>query len=178
MAPQAAGTRGRRLTVRLFVYGTLAPGSEAWPVLEPWTVGVPRLDAVAGRLYDTGRGYPAATFGDRPPPADQTGVVEGQTGVVEGQTGVVEGQTGVVEGQTGVVEGIVVTIDPARAEEALAALDRYEGAEYRRVAVRTRGGVEAAAYDWIAPIDGLHPIPGGSWPDAERQAETRRRDRR
>ncbi|HUI47841.1 MAG TPA: gamma-glutamylcyclotransferase family protein [Acidimicrobiia bacterium] len=157
MAPQAAGTRGRRLTVRLFVYGTLAPGSEAWPVLEPWTVGVPRLDAVAGRLYDTGRGYPAATFGDRPPPADQTGVVEGQTGVVE---------------------GIVVTIDPARAEEALAALDRYEGAEYRRVAVRTRGGVEAAAYDWIAPIDGLHPIPGGSWPDAERQAETRRRDRR
>jgi gamma-glutamylcyclotransferase (GGCT)/AIG2-like uncharacterized protein YtfP len=50
------------LTVRLFVYGTLAPGDEAWPVLERWVVGEPVDDAVAGRLYDTGRGYPAATF--------------------------------------------------------------------------------------------------------------------
>jgi gamma-glutamylcyclotransferase (GGCT)/AIG2-like uncharacterized protein YtfP len=50
------------LTLRLFVYGTLAPRHEAWPVLEPWVVGEPRADAVAGRLYDTGRGYPAATF--------------------------------------------------------------------------------------------------------------------
>jgi gamma-glutamylcyclotransferase (GGCT)/AIG2-like uncharacterized protein YtfP len=50
------------LTDRLFVYGTLAPGDEAWPVLEPWVVGEPVADAVAGRLYDTGRGYPAATF--------------------------------------------------------------------------------------------------------------------
>ena len=50
------------MTVRLFVYGTLAPGDEAWPLLEPWVVGDPRADAVAGCLYDTGRGYPAATF--------------------------------------------------------------------------------------------------------------------
>jgi gamma-glutamylcyclotransferase (GGCT)/AIG2-like uncharacterized protein YtfP len=50
------------LTVRLFVYGTLAPGDEAWPVLEPWIVGKPVADAVAGCLYDTRRGYPAATF--------------------------------------------------------------------------------------------------------------------
>ena len=52
------------MTVRLFVYGTLAPGDEAWSVLEPWVVGEPVADAVAGRLYDTGRGYPAATFSE------------------------------------------------------------------------------------------------------------------
>jgi gamma-glutamylcyclotransferase (GGCT)/AIG2-like uncharacterized protein YtfP len=50
------------VTDRLFVYGTLAPGHGAWPVLEPWVVGDPGADAVAGQLYDTGRGYPGATF--------------------------------------------------------------------------------------------------------------------
>ena len=48
--------------VALFVYGTLAPGRRAWRFLEPYTVEV-RPAAVAGRLYDTGRGYPAAVFG-------------------------------------------------------------------------------------------------------------------
>jgi gamma-glutamylcyclotransferase (GGCT)/AIG2-like uncharacterized protein YtfP len=47
---------------RLFVYGTLAPGGGAWHVLAPWAVGEVRADAVAGVLYDTGRGYPGATF--------------------------------------------------------------------------------------------------------------------
>jgi gamma-glutamylcyclotransferase (GGCT)/AIG2-like uncharacterized protein YtfP len=46
----------------LFVYGTLAPGGEAWPHLERWTVGAPVADAVAGQLYDTGHGYPCAVF--------------------------------------------------------------------------------------------------------------------
>ena len=57
---------------RLFVYGTLVPGAAAWSVLAPWVVGAARADAVAGRLYDTGRGYPAATL--RAPAA---GVVHG-----------------------------------------------------------------------------------------------------
>jgi gamma-glutamylcyclotransferase (GGCT)/AIG2-like uncharacterized protein YtfP len=53
--------------LKLFVYGTLAPGNDAWSVLEPWVSGAPDADAVTGRLYDTGRGYPAATFaGDEP----------------------------------------------------------------------------------------------------------------
>jgi gamma-glutamylcyclotransferase (GGCT)/AIG2-like uncharacterized protein YtfP len=47
---------------RLFVYGTLAPGREAWSVLERWSTGVHQPAAVRGRLFDTGRGYPAATF--------------------------------------------------------------------------------------------------------------------
>jgi gamma-glutamylcyclotransferase (GGCT)/AIG2-like uncharacterized protein YtfP len=50
------------VTDRLFVYGSLAPGHDAWSVLEPWVVGAPDADAVPGRLYDTGRGYPGATF--------------------------------------------------------------------------------------------------------------------
>ena len=65
MAPPAQGPRRREreLTNRLFVYGTLMPEHEAWPVLERWTVGAPRRDAVRGELFDTGRGYPCATFG-------------------------------------------------------------------------------------------------------------------
>jgi gamma-glutamylcyclotransferase (GGCT)/AIG2-like uncharacterized protein YtfP len=46
---------------RLFVYGTLMPGHPLWPVLAPyadaWEDGV-----AAGRLWDTGHGYPAVRF--------------------------------------------------------------------------------------------------------------------
>ena len=64
---RAARSRKRRarpsIDHRLFVYGTLAPGHEAWPVLEPWVVGAPASPTRSpGCLYDTGRGYPAATF--------------------------------------------------------------------------------------------------------------------
>ena len=51
--------------ITLFVYGTLMPGQRAWSTLEPhvhaaWETAIP------GRLYDTGRGYPAAVLGDGP----------------------------------------------------------------------------------------------------------------
>lgn len=49
----------------------------------------------------------------------------------------------------GTVRGVVVQLDPARLNAALAALDRYEGPEYERVRVRTEGGVDAYAYGWI-----------------------------
>jgi fatty-acyl-CoA synthase len=123
------------LTVRLFVYGTLAPGHEAWPVLEPWVVGDPTTDAVVGQLYDTGRGYPAATF----PPNDP---------------------------YRNLVHGNVVTLDPDRASAALEALDRYEGPEYARVAVRTQAGLEAVTYAWVAPLTACRPVAGGRWHDA------------
>ena len=47
----------------LFVYGTLRPGEQRWPFLEPYVEdsGVP--DLAPGTLYDTGCGYPAAVFG-------------------------------------------------------------------------------------------------------------------
>ena len=158
MAPQAQGARSRRrgahgraLTTRLFVYGTLAPGRDAWPVLEPWVVGDPQPDAVAGCLYDTGRGYPAATFGA--PESDES-LNESSTRIT-----------------TGLVHGTVLALDPARAGAALAALDRYEGHEYQRISVRTRAGLEAAAYAWIAPLAGCRPVPNGRWDDRP-QAET------
>ena len=56
----------------LFVYGTLQPGDVRWPLLAPYVAddGVP--DTVAGRVYDTGRGYPAACF-------DEPGTILGRT---------------------------------------------------------------------------------------------------
>ncbi len=51
------------MTQRLFVYGTLMPDHEAWPVVEPYAQAVAPT-VVRGRLYDTGAGYPAARFGE------------------------------------------------------------------------------------------------------------------
>ena len=45
----------------LFVYGTLMPGHLRWPVLERHAAGW-RPAAVEGRIYDSGRGWPAAVF--------------------------------------------------------------------------------------------------------------------
>lgn len=46
---------------RLFVYGTLMPGEPRWPELAPHAL---RWEPVVaeGRLWDTGRGYPAVRF--------------------------------------------------------------------------------------------------------------------
>jgi gamma-glutamylcyclotransferase (GGCT)/AIG2-like uncharacterized protein YtfP len=125
------------LSVRLFVYGTLAPGHDAWPVLEPWVVGESLADAVTGRLYDTGRGYPAATFEPDPDP----------------------------DRAEPLVHGTVVTLDPARAPAALRALDRYEGREYERITVRTQAGLDVATYAWTAPLTGCRPLGAGRWVD-------------
>ncbi|MDQ1384413.1 MAG: hypothetical protein QOG65_1792 [Actinomycetota bacterium] len=115
----------------IFAYGTLLPDHDAWPVLEPWVVDAPRPDAVAGRLYDTGRGYPAATF------------------------------TGDPEAAGSVVHGMVLTLDPSRSKAALAALDRYEGDDYRRIAVRTEAGQACETYTWIGTLAGCRLVPGG-----------------
>jgi gamma-glutamylcyclotransferase (GGCT)/AIG2-like uncharacterized protein YtfP len=114
----------------VFVYGTLVPGAEAWPRLQRWCTGEPRPDAVPGLLYDTGRGYPAATF---------------------------------AAAATGLVHGVVVEIEPRRAGEAMARLDRYEGPEYERIEVRTTAGADVFTYAWIAPLDGCVPVPDGRW---------------
>jgi gamma-glutamylcyclotransferase (GGCT)/AIG2-like uncharacterized protein YtfP len=46
----------------LFVYGTLRPGQLRWPFLEPFVTDEGHDESVAGTLYDTGHGYPAARF--------------------------------------------------------------------------------------------------------------------
>ncbi len=48
---------------RVFVYGTLLPGAPWWHVVEPWVVAAAPAQA-SGALWDTGHGYPAATFDD------------------------------------------------------------------------------------------------------------------
>jgi gamma-glutamylcyclotransferase (GGCT)/AIG2-like uncharacterized protein YtfP len=55
MADQGARTRP------VFVYGTLMPGHLRWPLLGPHARAW-REAEVPGTLYDTGHGYPAATF--------------------------------------------------------------------------------------------------------------------
>lgn len=54
----------------VFVYGTLLPGHLRWPSIRRWVVAH-HDDTVAGRLYDTGHGYPAACF-------DEPGAVPGR----------------------------------------------------------------------------------------------------
>ena len=56
----------------LFVYGTLQPGDVRWPILATYVVGDGIADRVDGRVYDTGRGYPAAVF-------DAPGTIVGRT---------------------------------------------------------------------------------------------------
>ena len=46
----------------LFVYGTLRPGRQRWEVLRPYASSWGDAEC-EGRLWDTGRGYPAAVFG-------------------------------------------------------------------------------------------------------------------
>ena len=46
---------------RLFVYGTLMPGERLWPALAPFAVAWHEATA-AGRIWDTGHGYPAVRF--------------------------------------------------------------------------------------------------------------------
>jgi gamma-glutamylcyclotransferase (GGCT)/AIG2-like uncharacterized protein YtfP len=53
----------------IFVYGTLMPGEALWPALAPFATASQEATA-AGRIWDTGNGYPAVRFelaGDRVP---------------------------------------------------------------------------------------------------------------
>ena len=53
------------MITHLFVYGTLRPGQQRWPFLEPFVTDEGHDESVVGALYNTGNGYPAARF-DRP----------------------------------------------------------------------------------------------------------------
>jgi len=56
----------------LFVYGTLRPGDVRWPILEPFVADEGVDDTAGGNVFDTGLGYPAATF-------DDTSTIRGRT---------------------------------------------------------------------------------------------------
>ena len=55
----------------LFVYGTLRPGQQRWPFLEPYISDEGHDDSVVGALYNTGNDYPAARF-------DREGTIHGR----------------------------------------------------------------------------------------------------
>lgn len=122
----------------MFVYGTLRPGEERWPLLAPFVVDEGWDDAVPGRLYDTGLGYPGATFGPEAEPGS---------------------------GGAGLVIGHTVHLLQASLTRALEVIDREEDLVeglYRRVLVTTRAGIRAWAYEWAASLD-LAPIGSGDW---------------
>ncbi|MET0233325.1 MAG: gamma-glutamylcyclotransferase [Kibdelosporangium sp.] len=48
---------------RVFVYGTLRPGSSAWELAEPWVSGDPFPANIRGEVFDTGFGYPGLRRG-------------------------------------------------------------------------------------------------------------------
>jgi gamma-glutamylcyclotransferase (GGCT)/AIG2-like uncharacterized protein YtfP len=59
------------MITHLFVYGTLRPGQQRWPFLEPYVADEGHDTTVAGALYDTGNAYPAARF-------DRDGTIHGR----------------------------------------------------------------------------------------------------
>ncbi|HEX2065150.1 MAG TPA: gamma-glutamylcyclotransferase family protein [Acidimicrobiales bacterium] len=60
----------------IFVYGTLMPGQPRWRLLQPYAASWEPATA-RGRLWDTGRGYPAVRFdpGGGPVPGSRVEVV-------------------------------------------------------------------------------------------------------
>ena len=119
---------------RLFVYGTLMPGESRWPALQPY-VACWRTGTAQGRMWDTGRGYPAVRF-------DRSG----------------EPAAG------GRVPGVVADLLPGCVAQAVATLDRIEGEGvlYRRVEVTSSHG-RAMAYEWLGATDGMARLATG-WP--------------
>lgn len=59
------------MITHLFVYGTLRPGQQRWPFLQPFVTDDGDDVSVAGMLYNTGHGYPAAKF-------DRQGTIHGR----------------------------------------------------------------------------------------------------
>lgn len=122
----------------LFVYGTLLPGEERWAILQPFVTDEGIADTVAGRLFDTGEGYPAASF----------------TAI----TG--DGVDGVSP-----IAGRVFELVPDTAAEALEVLDEVEDIVlglYRRVALVTDGGRWVWAYQYGSGLT-VTPIASGDW---------------
>ena len=119
---------------RLFVYGTLMPGQPRWPALQPYVTSW-RAGTAHGRMWDTGRGYPAVRF-------------DGPGEPIGGDP----------------IPGVVVDLAPGCVAEAVATLDRIEGEGvlYRRVEVSTSEG-PAMAYAWLGSTEGMALLATG-WP--------------
>lgn len=118
---------------QLFVYGTLRWGDVRWAILEPFVCDAGFDDAVPGRLFDTGLGYPAAIFDD----TDDRHLIAGR--VVTLRHDRLDEALAVLDDEEDTVEGL-----------------------YRRVQVRTANGQTVWAYASGDGLE-LTPIPSGDW---------------
>jgi gamma-glutamylcyclotransferase (GGCT)/AIG2-like uncharacterized protein YtfP len=75
------GTGGTSTPDIVFVYGTLLPGESRWHHLARFVDDAGRDDAVPGRLFDTGLGFPAAVFDE-----DAVTSISGRHFVLSAQT--------------------------------------------------------------------------------------------
>jgi len=120
----------------VFVYGTLLPGEIRWPLVEPFVVDDGWPDRVAGRLFDTGLGYPAAVFDEPTATAPSAQIV-----------------------------GRCLPLLATSRHRALGVLDEVEGVvagRYERIVVRTERGHRVWAYRYGGGVD-LTPIASGDW---------------
>lgn len=118
---------------RLFVYGTLMPGRLRWPFLEPFAAGH-RAATAAGRIFDSGLGWPVAVLSC---PLVDAG------------------------SEHDVVPGFVVDLHARRLDEALVILDEVEDTAtdtLRRVVVTTTAGEVAWGYHFTEATTGLQRI--------------------
>ena len=98
---------------RLFVYGTLRPGDVRWVILEGFVADEGAIDTAAGRVFDTGLGYPAAVFGG-------DGTIHGRTYPLRADR--VDEALAVLDEEEGTVRGLFhrVTITTGRGHIAWA----------------------------------------------------------
>lgn len=126
----------------LFVYGTLAPDQQRWRLIAD-LVGPAERCAVAGRLFDTGGGYPAALFDAAASPMAEAAAPPAGAPHVTGWR--------------------VVAL-PGHAEEVAHLVLAVEGDLYVPRLVRTIDGATAAAFEWLGATTGMVELPNGVWP--------------
>ena len=67
----------------------------------------------------------------------------------------------------GLVIGLLEPVLGDVGEEGLAALDEFEGSEYKRTRTMVQNAEDEAesawVWEWNRPTDELQPIPGGDW---------------
>ncbi len=120
---------------RLFAYGTLQPGRLRWPFLEPYAIDH-RLASVPGTIYDSGYGWPLASFAAAADRANSSGEIP----------------------------GTLIELDPTRLAETLAVLDEVENTATDlvvRIRVTAADGTEAWAYH--APVIPPQARPINVW---------------
>ncbi|MCP3989347.1 MAG: DUF480 domain-containing protein [Actinomycetia bacterium] len=119
---------------QLFIYGTLIPGEDRWPLLEDFITAL-ESDTTRGRLFDGGVGYPAARF-------DGTGTIPDR----------IHGLRMTIDPE--VLDDCLDMLDEI--EGAGTGL-------YHRVVIETDSGRMAWAYQYGFGLGQLTPIRSGSW---------------